>query len=526
MMVDLIPITKEAVRDPLLGAFALMAIGVLVSRLLLKQRPIWRAFARVVFLILLTLLLLHNDIVPYLPLHSTGAPLRDTVAGLLKIAWWFWAAWFLVALIRSVVIFERRQHEGKLIQDLLSALIYLAAAFAVIAYVFDLPVQGLLATSGVIAIVLGLALQSTLNDVFSGLVLSLSRPYRPGDWINIEGGTEGQVIEMNWRATHVLTPRRDLAIVPNSTIAKSKILNVSFPSSIHGITIAVQLSSKIAPANGANILELALLNSRTVLAFPRPTVRVVSIDAAQTGYELTYFIEQLGSATEAQNELFDLIFRHVSAVGGQLAAPKSGPYLAHDEEGQKIEKTRPEMVLDLVPIFATLMPKERAALAAKLKQITYEKGDTVVEPGVVLQSLFIIGTGVLSVTWRDSNGETELLRFGPGDTFGEIGLLTGTSCGASVTALAPCTVYELAKTDLAPILEDRPQIAHELSRALAQQQAAGRVLPTAELDKTEAKGRLSAWFSERIHKLFELNPASPTEGIERRQAAEIPGAPH
>jgi CRP-like cAMP-binding protein len=134
--------------------------------------------------------------------------------------------------------------------------------------------------------------------------------------------------------------------------------------------------------------------------------------------------------------------------------------------------------------------------------MSHEKG--VVEPGSVLQSLFIVGAGVLSVTRRDDGGETELLRFGPGDTFGEIGLLTGKSCGASVTALAPCTVYELAKTDLAPILEARPQIAHELSRALAQQQVAGRAFVTAELDKSEMKGRLSTWFSERIHKLFEL----------------------
>ena len=373
-MTDLIALAEATARDPLLAAFALMAIGVLVSRLLLKQRPIWRAIARVVFLVLLTLLLLHNGIVPYEPLQSTDTPFHDVIADTLKIAWWFWAAWFVVALIRSIVVFEHRRHEGKLIQDLLSALIYLAAAFAVIAYVFDLPVQGLLATSGVIAIVLGLALQSTLNDVFSGLVLSLSRPYRPGDWINIEGGTEGQVIEMNWRATHVLTPRRDLAIVPNSTIAKSKILNVSFPSSIHGITVAVQLSSRTPPANGTNVLELAMLNSRSILAIPRPTVRVVSIDAAQTGYELTFFIEQLGSATEAQNELFDLIFRHVTAVGVQLAAPKNGPYQSPGEEALKKEKTGPEMVLDLVPIFASLMPNERAAIAAKLKQISYEKG--------------------------------------------------------------------------------------------------------------------------------------------------------
>jgi small-conductance mechanosensitive channel len=300
-MVDLTILAEAAARDPLLGAFVLMATGALVSRLLFKQQPIWRAIVRVVFLILLTLLLLHNGIVPYEPLHSTGTPFHDVIVGTLKIAWWFWAAWFLVAFIRSVVVFEHRRHEGKLIQDLLSALIYLAATFAIIAYVFDLPVQGLLVTSGAIAIVLGLALQSTLNDVFSGLVLSLSRPYRPGDWINIEGGTEGHVIEINWRATHVLTSRRDLAIVPNSTIAKSKILNANFPSNVHGITIAVQLDSRTPPASGTNILELAVLNSRSILAMPRPTVRVTSIDASQTGYEVTFFVDQLDSATAAQN---------------------------------------------------------------------------------------------------------------------------------------------------------------------------------------------------------------------------------
>jgi hypothetical protein len=71
-MVDLTILAEAAARDPLLGAFVLMATGALVSRLLFKQQPIWRAIVRVVFLILLTLLLLHNGIVPYEPLHSTG----------------------------------------------------------------------------------------------------------------------------------------------------------------------------------------------------------------------------------------------------------------------------------------------------------------------------------------------------------------------------------------------------------------------------------------------------------------------
>ena len=87
-----------------------------------------------------------------------------------------------------------------------------------------------MATSGAVAIILGLALQSTLGDVFSGVVLSFSRPYRPGDWISLEGGTDGRVIEINWRATYVLTGRRDLAIVPNSKgrLQRSSVLVSNF----------------------------------------------------------------------------------------------------------------------------------------------------------------------------------------------------------------------------------------------------------------------------------------------------------
>src|SRR4029077_7962850 len=186
----------------------------------------------------------------------------------LKIAWWLWAAWFVVGFLRVFVVTERRPREGKLVQDLLAGLIYLAAVFAIIAYVFDLPIQGLLATSGAIAIILGLALQSTLSDVFSGIVLNFSRPYRPGDWVSIDGSIDGRVVEMNWRATHVLTAKRDLAIVPNSMIAKAKVVNASSPSGIHGLTVAVQLDARTPPGIAGEILERAILNSRLILATP------------------------------------------------------------------------------------------------------------------------------------------------------------------------------------------------------------------------------------------------------------------
>src|SRR5579862_6178195 len=71
---------------------------------------------------------------------------------------------------------------------------------------------------------------------------------------------------MNWRATQILTGRRDLAIVPNSSIAKAKIVNVSSPSGVHGITVTVGIDGKTPPSQSVELLRRAVLNCRTIMA--------------------------------------------------------------------------------------------------------------------------------------------------------------------------------------------------------------------------------------------------------------------
>ena len=115
MTSDLTANASMLARDPLISGFALIMAGVIIGRMLFKQQPMWRVVARIIFLGLLTLLLLHDGIVPYQPLQITGTPYRDLIAGTLKIAWWLWAAWFFVALVRAVVILEGRPREGRLI---------------------------------------------------------------------------------------------------------------------------------------------------------------------------------------------------------------------------------------------------------------------------------------------------------------------------------------------------------------------------------------------------------------------------
>jgi small-conductance mechanosensitive channel/CRP-like cAMP-binding protein len=489
-----------AVRDPLVATLVILLIGVLLSQFLFHRHPLRRAIVRVIFLFALSVVLLHVGVVPYQPLTLTGTPFEDAVHASLKILWWLWAAWFLVAVLRAFIVIEDRPREGKLIQDVLAGVIYLSAVFAVITYVFGVSIQGLLATSGVIAIVLGLALQSTLGDLFSGIVLNFSHPYRPRDWINIDGGTDGRVLEVNWRATNVLTASQDLAIVPNSTIAKAKIVNASSPSGTHGITVPVQLNANTPPETGAEVLQRAVLNTRPIIANPAPLVTVKSITGDATQFDIKFFVQELGHSTRAQNELLNWVFRHLAAAGIALVSAQSQPNGSPREN----PKTPVERAFDIVPIFVSLSEEERKALAGKTKRKRHDNGDILVKPGDLLGSLFIIGAGVVSVTRVSSEGEIELMRAGPGDHFGEIGMLTGAASQVTLRALTPVTTHELAKKHLAPVIDARPDFSDELCHVLAQHQALGRLVATDEIDKNLPPSHLAAWFSDRLHRLVDF----------------------
>jgi len=162
-------------------------------------------------------------------------------------------------------VLGQQPRESKLVQDLLAALIYLTATFAIIADVFDLPVKGLLATSGALAIIIGLALQSSLGDVFSGIVL-ISSALTAWATGHSDDTVQGKVIETNWRATHILTGNQDVAIIPNSVIAKTKLVNCSTPDQDPRRQHPGQIGALADPRRGCNLLKECFSAARTSCA--------------------------------------------------------------------------------------------------------------------------------------------------------------------------------------------------------------------------------------------------------------------
>ncbi len=142
-----------------------------------------------------------------LPLPGNGEAANASSLWLHAVAgiWWLLGARLLVAVMSFTLNYNRRWREARLFPDLTAAAIYAAAVLVVLISVLALPIGGLLATSGVLAIVLGLALQNTLADVFAGIAFGIEAPFNVGDRISLGDKIEGTVVQMNWRSIRILT---------------------------------------------------------------------------------------------------------------------------------------------------------------------------------------------------------------------------------------------------------------------------------------------------------------------------------
>jgi small-conductance mechanosensitive channel/CRP-like cAMP-binding protein len=489
--------------NTLLAAVALIAVGLLGARHCRASRPLLYFFVQLLVFASLTVLMLARDIAPYRPATPGWSAPERLLVGFLGILWWLGAAWLTSGFLRAFVVLGRKPTEAKLVQDLLAALIYLAAIFAIVANVLDLPVKGLLATSGALAIVIGLALQSSLGDVFSGIVLNLERPYHVGDWVILDGELQGTAIETNWRATHILTGSGDIAVIPNSVVAKSKLINCSAPTKVHGATARIRLESTLRPAAGCDLMREVLLGSTHVLRTPQPTVTIKDVSADMIDFELGFSVADIGVVDDAKNEVFDRVYRAVTAAGIRFAS-RLAP-LTVNAAPDAMESTTPARLIAGISLFSTLTDSEKATLAAQMIRKDYKSGDVIVQNGSVVQALNIISDGVLVATEEHNGRQFERMRLTPGIYFGETGLLTGQPLSGEITAITKTVIYEISKDALLPLLKARPGMAEELSELLTSRQLARRtVLDQLQTNETPQDG-LASRVAANIRRIFSLH---------------------
>ncbi len=154
--------------------------------------------------------------------------------------------WGIVRLLMDAVDYasRRARDTSNILRDLISLILYAAVLVGVLAADFQVNVYSLVASVGVLGVVIGFAVQQTLGDIFSGLALQLQRPFDHGDWVR-SGQFLGRVQSVGVRSTTMITRSNERLEIPNSAIAKDALINYGAPPV--GDEIAIGLSYNEPP---------------------------------------------------------------------------------------------------------------------------------------------------------------------------------------------------------------------------------------------------------------------------------------
>jgi small-conductance mechanosensitive channel/CRP-like cAMP-binding protein len=357
----------------------------------------------------------------------------------------------------------------RLLTDLVDGAILAATVIMVIAIVFNMPVNGLIATSGVAVAVIGFALKSMISDIFSGIAITLERPFRIGDWIEIQDGPVGQVRNMSWRATGLDLENGIHLVVPNSQLSEMVLKIYDRPERRWRDEIDVTLGFDVTAQQAERVLISAAVEVTEVAATGRSDTRIVGFDERGVVWRLRYWVPDYPSRGQIRNAVQRNLLRNLRFSGIVVPVPR-----LYAETPVHTPKTREEATaafIRRVPLFEMLTATELDALAVAAHDRLVAAGGMVVHAGEDGSSLFLIKEGLMEVRIDRGNGEeTMVARLEPGQFFGEMSLLTGAPRAATVRAVTESTVIEVTKDALGPILTERAELLETMSAVLADRQ--------------------------------------------------------
>jgi len=441
---------------------ASVATDTLLQRLIPQKRRVARFVSRSLFFALDTVLiiaLIGSPLMPVVRPHDLG---RQFWLQILACCWWALAARELIAFLGLLTKLQKTAAENMLLFDVIASSIYVCSALAMMGFVFGWPLQGLLATSGILAIVLGLALQSTLSDLFSGISLSIEKPYELGDEILLEGGIEGEVVQMNWRSTHLRNGANDIVIIPNSAIAKMRIQNHSAGSKRYSGSLTVTVDSRNEFEWTVKLLTQATMACGAILEHPPCSVVAIEIKGDRLIYEVSFSTGAFAGAGEARSQLIAQLYKRARPARRQQSKLESLSSLEKFITSPILFFPENEVV-DHLRFFDPLSQAEKAGLSAKMVRRHFRVGDQLLVQGDKNEALHFIFAGVIRVAHQVPDGRVlDVEKLGPGDIYGELSILTGDPSPASFRALTNGLLLEFKAEDLKPIIEGRPELAEPL----------------------------------------------------------------
>ena len=380
----------------------------------------------------------------------------------------------IVAIMGAInnLVFESAQPgtwQGKvprLLRDLLRLVLVAIGLAIVYSFVWGRQIEGAIAALGVTSIVVGLALQEPLGNLFSGLMLLMERPFEVGETIEV-GSVAGEVKEINWRSAHIEALGGAIQVVPNSTLNKEAILNFSRPRPNRMELVDVKFGFQDPPYKVREALLELLLKTEGVIRSPKPIVATLSYEEFGVKYRLVYRTAEK-DRWPVKNELVTRIWYMAKRHGFTMPYPVYVT-LQHQQE-RPFRAPQPEAADQLAqfPRLPEIHPEDRA----HTQPLTFGVGERLFDEGDDLDGVYFVVSGTVSLQMVRNGEASEIATIEAGEFCGETGMHGHQAADMRAVALEDTAVVLIAPDVVRHLFEASPRLARETGYTLEVQRKA------------------------------------------------------
>jgi small-conductance mechanosensitive channel len=478
-----------------------------------KQLVLFLVLATIVVLILLVFPFVETPLVNYAKsffdstdehMGTTAASLLAAFLKILKIILWMILVIAIVRILSNIVTNTILRNTGSyeittLLRNVFSIAIYIIAFTMLVKAQFDTDLTTFFAGSTIIAVVLGLALQDTLGNLFAGISMQADQPFQIGDVINIPNKGSGVVENLSWRGVKLRTFQNKIIVISNSVLGKEAI-EVAPKENLNARITFFNTLYSVSPTKTIHLIRDVVRQVENVSNKIRPVVRIRNLGENGLDWEVKYWLEDYAKYNDTDALVRQRIWYAFQREGIHFAFPTRTIY--HEE--QSLEPDFAESVNEIferlceVPLFAPLNDDETQKLAESCEAKIFSPNEPIVRKGQIGNSMFVVHRGTVKIQVLENGFAKTVATLQEGEVFGEMGLFTGEPRAATVIAAEETEVLEIKHTAVKPLFETNPNLVGELSNIITERSALlstkNEVAPMTETDKAGVFSSIKKFF--------------------------------
>jgi len=225
---------------------------------------------------------------------------------------------------RSLAVTGSTMPATSVLVNITRGAILVIGALAILS-VFDISITPVLTALGVGGLAVSLALQDTLGNLFAGLQIIATKQIRPGDYLVLEGGHEGTVVDIAWRTTTLRTTMDNLVIVPNAVLGQAIATNYKLPAEavavINEFGVAYDADLDLVERVTLEVAEQVLRDTGFVSEAHPPVFRYRAFEDSQITCAAIMYVPSFGEQFLLKSAFIKTLHDRFSAEGIRFPYP-------------------------------------------------------------------------------------------------------------------------------------------------------------------------------------------------------------